>query len=152
HLDHRASSFPTAAKRPLISLRALLEGSRLAASAACAHHDPALVLRYRSALDDLDAVADLESVLLVVRVILLRTPHRLLEQRVRVAALHLDHDRLVVLVGDDHSVKYALWHLRYSFAARLALPPARLARATVNMRAMSRRTARTREVFSSCPE
>src|SRR5690606_34807866 len=95
------------------------------------------------------AVAHLALVVLVVRVILLRAAHGLLEQRVRKAPLDLDRDSLVLLrAGDDapeHSFRHDLSHLL------LAAPAAFFSRATVFIFAMSRRMIRTREVFSSWP-
>src|SRR5690606_19336987 len=95
-------------------------------------------------------VADLEGVRLVVRVVLLRPAHGLLQERVHVAALDHDDHRLVVLVRHDHALQDALRHLvsPQPFWAW----PACFWRAIVLIRAMSRRTWRTRAVFSSWPE
>src|ERR1700681_3765658 len=55
-------------------------------------HFPPLQLRERAPLLDPDEVAHREFVLLVVGVVFLRAPHRLLEHRMRVAALDLHDD------------------------------------------------------------
>src|SRR5437763_750854 len=114
-------------------------------------HHPALVLGDRPALLDEDEVAHLEGLLLVVGMELLGAPHRLLEQRMRVAPLHLDHHGLGVLVGDHYALQNALRHCLNPHRLS-ALAPLRFWICTVLSRAMSRRTSRTREVFSSCPE
>src|SRR5271165_5232882 len=125
---------------------------------------PPLQLRQRAPLLDPDEVAHGEFVLLVVGVVLLRAPHRLLEHGVRIAALDLHDDGLVLLVADDDAMERALGHLDSSYfarerAARLGFMAAvgdadaggagRFCPAIVLMRAMSRRTWRTRDVFSS---
>src|SRR2546428_14177050 len=114
-------------------------------------HHPALVLGDRPALLDEDEVAHLEGLLLVVGVEFLGAPHRLLEQRMRVAPLHLDHHGLGVLVGHHHALQNPLRH-RLDPQSLLWSAPLRFCACTVLMRAMSRRTPRTREVLSSCPE
>src|ERR1043166_2481806 len=107
------------------------------ALASCAHsrsHDlcllpaldpfPALELRRRPTLLDQDDVADLELVLLVVRVILLRAPHGLLHDRMGISALDAHHDGLVLLVAHYDAFERALRHLsllRLGFRARGAL-------------------------------
>src|SRR5262249_19629513 len=84
---------------------------RLAASdLAVLHYHPALVLGDRLALLDPDDVADLERVFFVVRMEFLRPTHGLLEQRMHVAPLHLDHHGLAVLVRYHHTLQYALRH------------------------------------------
>src|SRR6185437_15486167 len=112
-------------------------------------HHPALVLGDRPALLDEHQVADLEGLFLVVGVELLGAPHRLLEQRMRVAPLHLDHHGLGVLVGHHCALQNPL---RHRLDPQPLSWPLRFCTCTVLMRAMSRRTSRTREVFSSCPE
>src|SRR5206468_1198231 len=102
--------------------------------------------RDRARLLDGDLVADLVFLALVVGVIVLRAPHRLLEQRVREAPFHLHDDGLFLLVADDDALENSLRHLSQPFFA-----VARFCEATVLARAMSRRTSRTRDVFSSCP-
>src|ERR687898_2658468 len=62
---------------------------------------PVLRLRERARLDDLDHVAHLRLVLLVVRMEALRAPDDLLVLRVGLDRVDLDDDRLVALVGDD---------------------------------------------------
>src|SRR5262245_13043082 len=62
---------------------------------------PPLVLRDRAVLHDLDAVADLELVLLVVRLVSVAVAHVLLVDGVARATDDLDDDRLVHLVGHD---------------------------------------------------
>src|ERR1700761_530339 len=109
-------------------------------------HRPALQFRDRLAFLDPHRVARLELVVLVVGVIVLRTADRLLVDRMSEAAIDAHHDRLGLLVADDHALKrtFRHWSVPYFFLAR---PCA----ATVLMRAMSRRASRSREVFSSCP-
>src|ERR1700730_3719357 len=74
-------------------------------------HFPPLQLRQRAALLDPDQVAHREFVLLVVGVIFLRAPYRLLEHGMRVAALYLHDDGLVLLVADHDAMERALRHL-----------------------------------------
>src|SRR5215217_9552655 len=62
-------------------------------------HFPALELRQWPTLLDFDDVTHAVLVGFIVGVILLGTPHRLLEQRVRVTALDTDHDGLVLFVA-----------------------------------------------------
>src|SRR5262245_66117870 len=64
-------------------------------------HHPALVPGNRPAFLDPHDVAHLKRVVGIVGMKPLRAPHRFLEQRMRVAALDLDHHRLGVLVGHD---------------------------------------------------
>src|SRR5690349_21422153 len=75
-----------------------------------AGQNPALQLRHRAAFLDPDHVADLGRVGLVMGVIVLGAAHRLLQKRMSEATLHLHHHRLVVLVGDDDSLKDAFGH------------------------------------------
>src|SRR5579863_9437908 len=93
-------------------------------------------------------VADLELVVLVVRVIFLGPAHRLLEQRMGEAALDAHDHGLGLLVAHHDALEGTLRHFSssYFFGA-----PERLFFATVLSRAMSRRTTRTREVFSNWP-
>src|SRR5438477_4718482 len=93
-------------------------------------------------------VADRVFIGLVVGVIPLRTPHGLFQDRVREAALDSDNDGLVLLVAHHGALQHPLRHLgspHFDFSA------ARFCAAMVLTRAMSRRTSRTRPVFSSCP-
>src|SRR3954466_1641357 len=69
---------------------------------------PALVGRQRAALDDLHAIAGLEFVLLVVRLVLLAARHVLAVLAVREAAFHLNDARLVHLVARDDADHSAL--------------------------------------------
>src|SRR5580692_3817973 len=64
---------------------------------------PVLGLRERTRLDDPDDVTGRSRVALVVCVQPMAAPHDLLVLRVRLGRLHLDDDRLVALVGDDHT-------------------------------------------------
>src|ERR1700722_18661466 len=59
---------------------------------------------------DPDHVTDLEFVLLVVRVIFLRTPNRLLEQGMGEAALDPHHQCFALFVAYDHALKGTLRH------------------------------------------
>src|SRR6185312_5502690 len=108
---------------------------------------PALAARDRRTFLDENHVAHLVGVAFVMRLVLLRAAHGLLHDRVRETALDIDDDGLVVLVADDGALQDALWHglVPYAFL------PAALSAAIVLMRAMSRRTWRTRAVFSSWP-
>src|SRR5580658_5975968 len=56
-------------------------------------------------------VADLELVVLVVRVVLLRAPNRLFEHRMSKATLDLDHHRLGLFVAYHDALQGTLWHL-----------------------------------------
>src|SRR5215813_12927727 len=107
---------------------------------------PALALGDRPALANPHGLADLVGVRLVVRGIFLRATHELLVDRMHDAALDLDDDGLVHLVAHDHALKYTLGHSRHSYDAARAKSFNR-----VWMRAISRRTWRTRAVFSSWP-
>src|SRR5262249_28718599 len=77
---------------------------------AVLQYHPALVLGDRFALLDPDDVAHFESVLFVVRMELFGPTYGLLEQRMHVAPLHLDHHGLGVLVRYHHTLQYALRH------------------------------------------
>src|ERR1700753_2725744 len=81
-------------------------------------------------------------------VIFLRTADGLAHDRMDEAAFHLHHHRLGVLVADNDALQHALWHNKSSI-----LQPAlrRCSVKTVSMRAIVRRTSRTRLVFSSWP-
>src|SRR5258705_7059433 len=74
-------------------------------------HFPALELRQRPPLFDPDLVADRKFVLFVVGVILLRTTHSLLHDRVREAAFDAHHDGLVLFVAHNDALQHALRHL-----------------------------------------
>src|SRR5256885_4329266 len=73
-------------------------------------HGPALQLRNRAMLFQPHDVADRELVLLVMRVIFLRPPHGLLQDRVREAALDADNDGLVLLVAHHGALQHPLRH------------------------------------------
>src|ERR1700724_4334366 len=110
-------------------------------------HDPALELGDRRMLLDLHDIADRTFVLLVVGVVLLGAAHGLLHDRMREAALDPHHDGLRLLVAHHFALQNALRHLlapHFAVAARFTC-------AAVLMRAMSRRTSRTRDVLASCP-
>src|SRR5687767_12953350 len=62
---------------------------------------PALVLGDRAMLHDLHAVADLELIGLVVRLVAVAVAHVLFVHRIARAADDLDDHRLIHLVGDD---------------------------------------------------
>src|SRR5437763_10462617 len=68
-------------------------------------HGPALQLRDRLALLDPHLVARLELVVLVMRMVVLGAADRLLVDRVGEAAIDADHNRLGLLVADDHALK-----------------------------------------------
>src|SRR5258707_15005070 len=84
-------------------------GSWLSLDRPCDELDdfPALVFRDRTVLHDLDAVTDLELVLLVVRLVALAVADVLLVDGVARAPDDLDDDRLVHLVGHDLAEKAA---------------------------------------------
>src|SRR3954449_6195923 len=108
-------------------------------------HGPALQLRDRLALLDPHHVARLELVVLVVRVVVLRAADGLLVDRMGEAAIDAYHNRLGLLVADDHALQRTFgMSVPYFFASRFCA-------AMVLIRAMSRRASRSREVFSSCP-
>src|SRR5882724_8547530 len=110
-------------------------------------HGPALELRNRAVFFQPHDVSDRELVRLIVCVILLRPPHGLLQDRVGEAALDADNDGLVLLIAHHGALQHPLRHsvISYFFS------DARFCAAMVLMRAMSRRTMRTRPVFSSWP-
>src|SRR4051812_20674349 len=120
---------------------------------------PALQLAERPRLGDADHVARMVLVVLVVRVVLLGARHLLAVQRVRVAALHLHHHRLVHLVGHDGAdaglAAAALLLLLpglvvlgvHQRAPSFAVPRSV---STVFRRAMSRRIVRSSIGLSSC--
>src|SRR3954451_5269741 len=108
--------------------------------------DPAFQFRDRARLLDGNLVADLVFLRLVMGMIILRAPHRLLEKRMREAPLDLHDHGLFLLVADDDALENSFRHLHQPFFA-----VARFCEAIVLARAMSRRTSRTRDVFSSWP-
>src|SRR6201996_627651 len=75
-------------------------------------HGPALQLRDRLAFLDPNHVARLELVVLVVRVIVLRTADRLLVDRMGEAEINAHHHRFGLLVADDHALKGTFRHIR----------------------------------------
>src|SRR5450631_3990775 len=75
-------------------------------------HGPALQLRDRLAFLDPHHVARLELVVLVVRVIVFRAANRLLVDRVGEATIDAHHNRLGLLVADDHALKRTFWHFK----------------------------------------
>src|SRR6516162_7248882 len=136
------------------------------------NHFPPLELGQRSALFDPDDVVHLVLVGLVVGVVFFRAPHRLLHDRMGEAALDTHHYGLVLLVAyhDARSMRFGISDysgLAFERVARFGLAadsffrgavvaagaarPERFCAAIVLIRAMSRRTCRTRAVFSSCP-
>src|SRR6202795_1167784 len=74
-------------------------------------HGPALQLRDRLALLDPHLVARLELVVLVVRVVIFRAANRLLVDRMGEAAVDPHHNRLGLLVADDHALKRTFRHV-----------------------------------------
>src|ERR1700682_2321557 len=74
-------------------------------------HGPALQLRDRLALLDPHHVARLELVVLVVRVIVFRAADGLLVDRMGEAAVDAHHNRLGLLVADDHALQRTFWHV-----------------------------------------
>src|SRR5262249_31824133 len=135
--------------RPL-ALRATPEGpSRYPLLLLALDDLPALELGDRPVLLNPHDVAYRVFVGLVVGVILLRPPHGLLQHRMGEAPLDADHHGLVLLVAHHGALQRALRHRRppyFAFASAV-----RFCRAIVLSRAMSRRTWRTRAVFSSWP-
>src|SRR5205085_10401545 len=81
-------------------------------------HGPALEPRDRPVLFQPYDVAHRVLVLLVMGVILLRTPHGLLQDRVREAALDADNDGLVLLVAHHGALQRPLRHLSISSLRR----------------------------------
>src|SRR3954464_1213157 len=75
-------------------------------------HGPALQLRDRLSLLDPHHVARLEIVVLIVRVIVLRAANRLFVDRMGEAAIDAHHNRLGLLVADDHALKRTFWHFK----------------------------------------
>src|SRR3954467_593826 len=73
-------------------------------------HGPALQFRERPALLDPHHVARLELVVLVVRVIVFRAANRLLVDRMGEAAVDAHHNRLGLLVADDHALQRTFRH------------------------------------------
>src|SRR4051794_34393480 len=73
-------------------------------------HGPALEPRNRPVFFQPHDVADRELILLVVRVILLRAPHGLLQDRVGEAALDADNDGLVLLVAHHGALQHPFRH------------------------------------------
>src|SRR5580704_12734986 len=128
------------------------ERRRHSLRAVALDHDPALQLGNRRMLLDLHDIAHRTFVLLVMGVVLLGAAHRLLHHRVREAALDPHHDGLRLLVAHHFALQNALRHRSapQNLAVHLAAA-ARLVCAVVLMRAMSRRTSRTRAVLASCP-
>src|SRR5215510_13292624 len=74
-------------------------------------HFPALEPRQRPALLDPDDITHRELVLLVMGVVLLRSPNGLLQDRMGEAPLHAHHHRLVLLVAHDDALEHTLRHL-----------------------------------------
>jgi hypothetical protein len=81
----------------------------------------------------------------IVRVVLLGPAHGLLQQRVCEATLH-STVTVLSFVADNGALQNAFWHDLVSLRAS---PFTRFSRMIVLIRAMSRRTCRTRAVFSS---
>src|ERR1700757_4715917 len=90
---------------------------------------PALELGNRSMLFDPHHITDREFVLLVVGVVLLRSPHGLLQNRMREATLDTDDDRLVLLVAHDDALQHPLRHPGL-LSSTLAAPRASAARSS----------------------
>src|SRR5215510_8483705 len=132
----------------VLSIFARHRASRYPLLLLALHDLPALELGDRPVLFDPYDVADRVFIGLVVGVVLLRPPHRLLEHRMGEAALDADDHGLVLLVAHHGALEHPL---RHSDASYFDFACARFCRAIVFSRAMSRRTWRTRAVFSSCP-
>jgi hypothetical protein len=75
-------------------------------------HRPALRLRNRLALFDPHLLADVERIVRIVGVVLLRTADDLAVQRMLHPPVDADGDGLVTLVRNDGSDQDALWHLK----------------------------------------
>src|SRR6202795_2157073 len=75
-------------------------------------HRPALQLRDRLAFLDPHLIARLELVVLLVRVVIFRAANRLLVDRMGKAAIDAHHNRLGLLVADDHTLKRTFWHFK----------------------------------------
>src|SRR5262249_1040036 len=103
---------------------------------------PALAAAHRPCLHDLDGVAGLRLVLLVVHHERRRPPLGLAVQAVAHLPLDGDHDALLHLVADDAAGLFAF--LRHGY-------PALFVRSTVLTRARSRRTDRILPGASSWP-
>src|ERR1700733_14987835 len=71
---------------------------------------PALQPRNRLRLFDRDSIADLATIVFVMRVKILRPAHRLLEKRMRETALALHDDGLVLLIADDDTLQDTFRH------------------------------------------
>src|SRR5882724_3131829 len=74
-------------------------------------HFPALEPRQRPALLDPDDITHRVLVLLIVRVVFLRPPDGLLQDRMGEAALDAHHHGLVLLVAHDDALEHTLRHL-----------------------------------------
>jgi hypothetical protein len=82
---------------------------------------PALILGNRAMFFDPDDIADRVFVLLVMRVIVLRTTDRLFHRRVSEPTLNAYDNGLILLVADDGSLQLTLRHRDlYSFFADVA--------------------------------
>src|SRR4029453_6014485 len=115
-------------------------------------HPPRLGLRELATSLDLDQVAFLVFVVLVVHVVLFRPPPDLAEKRMLDAALDQDRHRLVHLVADD-AADLRLYQTALDVRRRFdlfvhACPAFRFSK--VLTRAMSRRTRTTLELLVSC--
>ncbi|CCF19216.1 protein of unknown function [Pseudorhizobium banfieldiae] len=75
------------------------------------YNRPALILGDRRAFLDGNYVTYLVLVVLVMRLVLLRTADRLLKQRVRESALDADNNGLLVLVGNYDALQNAFRHI-----------------------------------------
>src|SRR5215831_10923067 len=73
-------------------------------------HGPALQLRDRLRFLDPHNIAQLELIVLVMGVVVLRTADRLLVDRMGEAAIDAHHHRLGLLVADDHALKGTFRH------------------------------------------
>src|ERR1700730_14613083 len=73
---------------------------------------PALQLRDRLALLDPHHVARLELVVLVVRMIVFRAANGLLVDWMGEAAIDAHHNRLGLLVANDHALQRTFWHFK----------------------------------------
>src|SRR5215469_12043029 len=75
-------------------------------------HGPALQLRDRLRFLDPHDIARLELVVLVMGVVVLRAADRLLVDRMGEASIDAHHDRLGLLVADDHALQHTFRHVR----------------------------------------
>src|SRR3954471_19841406 len=117
-----------------------------------ARHDEALLGRERAMLLDLDAIASLVLVGLVVRLVLLLNAHVLLVHGVALEADDLDHHRLVHLVAGNATDELAAIDGRTLVCFRLAhdwAPLAARSPSRSSIRAMSLRVLLIRLVSSS---